>query len=108
MKRVILGIGCLAAGLVFAAPAHADVDTNFNNELHTYGIYGQKDRNAWIGKLTCKRLHNGLDVDAYKSAWFVQTNLDKDTTTEQAWQFLGSALRTYCPDKMPILQQAAQ
>jgi hypothetical protein len=108
MKRVILGIGCLAAGLVFAAPAQADVDTDFNNELHTYGIYGQKDRNAWIGKLTCKRLRNGLDVDAYKSAWFVQTNLDKDTTTEQAWQFLGSALRTYCPDKMPILQQAAQ
>jgi Protein of unknown function (DUF732) len=108
MKRVILGIGCLAAGLVFAAPAHADPDTDFNNELHTYGIYGQKDRNAWIGKLTCKRLRNGLDPDAYKSAWFVQTNLDKDTTTEQAWQFLGASLRTYCPDKMPILQQAAQ
>jgi Protein of unknown function (DUF732) len=108
MKRVILGIGCLAAGLVFAAPAHADVDTDFANELHTYGIYGQKDRNAWIGKLTCKRLRNGLDPDAYKSAWFVQTNLDKDTTTEQAWQFLGASLRTYCPDKMPILQQAAQ
>jgi hypothetical protein len=108
MKRVILGIGCLAAGLAFAAPAHADVDTDFTNELHSYGIYGQKDFNAWIGKITCKRLRNGVDPDAYKSAWFVQTNLQKDTTTEQAWQFLGAALRTYCPDKMPILEQAAQ
>jgi hypothetical protein len=108
MKRVIIGITTIAMGLTVAAPAHADPDTDFTNELHTYGIYGQKDRNAWIGKITCKRLRNGVDVDAYKSAWFVQTNLDKDTTTEQAWQFLGAALRTYCPDKMPILQQAAQ
>ena len=108
MKRVVIGIATVAMGLVFTAPAHADPDTNFNNELHTYGIYGQKDFNAWIGKITCKRLRNGVDPDAYKSAWFVQTNLQKDTTTEQAWQFLGAALRTYCPDKMPILEQAAQ
>jgi uncharacterized protein DUF732 len=108
MKRVMLGIAVVAAGLTFAAPAHADPDTDFANELHMYGIYGQKDFNAWIGKITCKRLRNGVDPDAYKSAWFVQTNLQKDTTTEQAWQFLGAALRTYCPDKMPILEQAAQ
>jgi hypothetical protein len=108
MKRVMLGIAVVAAGLTFAAPAHADPDTDFANELHMYGIYGQKDFNAWIGKVTCKRLRNGVDPDAYKSAWFVQTNLQKDTTTEQAWQFLGAALRTYCPDKMPILEQAAQ
>jgi hypothetical protein len=108
MKRIIVGIAAVAAGLTFAAPAHADVDTDFTNELHTYGIYGQKDFNAWIGKITCKRLRNGLDPDAFKSAWFVQTNLEKDTTTEQAWQFLGAALRTYCPDKLPILEQVAR
>jgi uncharacterized protein DUF732 len=108
VRRTVIGIAAVAAGLAFAPPAHADVDTDFTNELHTYGIYGQKDRNAWIGKITCKRLRNGVDPDAYKSAWFVQTNLQKDTTTEQAWQFLGAALRTYCPDKMPILEQAAQ
>ena len=108
MKRMIIGIAAVAAGLAFAAPAHADVDTDFTNELHIYGIYGQKDFNAWIGKITCKRLQNGLDPDAFKSAWFVQTNLEKDTTTEQAWQFLGAALRTYCPDKLPILEQAAR
>ena len=50
MKRTILGIAAVAAGLAFAAPAHADPDTDFTSELHTYGIYGQKDYNAWIGK----------------------------------------------------------
>ncbi len=97
-----------APALVFAAPAHADPDTDFANELHTYGIYGQKDYNAWIGKITCKRLYNGVDQDADKSAKFVFLQLQKGSTTEQAWQFLGAALRTYCPDKLPILEAAAQ
>jgi Protein of unknown function (DUF732) len=108
MKRTLIGTALLAAGLVLAAPAHADVDTDFANELHTYGIYGQRDYNAWIGKIVCKRLRNGVDNDAYKSAQFVHLNLHKDATTEQAWQFLGAALRTYCPDNLPILQAAAQ
>lgn len=94
--------------LVWAAPAHADPDTDFANELHTYGIYGQKDYNAWIGKITCKRLYNGVDLDADKSAKFVFLQLQKGSTTEQAWQFLGAALRTYCPDKLPVLDAAAQ
>ena len=97
----------IAPAVVFAAPVHADPDTDFANELHTYGIYGQKDYNAWIGKIACKRLYNGLDQDADKSAKFVFLQLDKGSTTEQAWQFLGAALRTYCPDKMSVLQAAA-
>ena len=40
-------------------------DTDFYNELHIYGIYGEKDYNAWIGKIACKRLWNNLDHDAY-------------------------------------------
>jgi hypothetical protein len=108
MKRIVVAIALAAAGLVLAAPAHADVDTDFNNELHLYGIYAGKDYNAWIGKLTCKRLDKGLDADANKSAQFIHMQLAKDATTEQAWQFLGAALRTYCPDKMPILEQAAR
>jgi hypothetical protein len=103
-----IAAAAIAPALVFAAPAHADPDTDFANELHTYGIYGQKDYNAWIGKIACKRLYNGLDQDAEKSAKFVFTQLPKDSTTEQAWQFLGAALRTYCPEKLPILQAAAQ
>jgi hypothetical protein len=97
----------IAPALVLAAPAHADPDTDFANELHTYGIYGQKDYNAWIGKITCKRLYNGLDQDADKSAKFVFLQLPKGSTTEQAWQFLGASLRYYCPDKLPVLDAAA-
>jgi len=108
MKRTLIGTALVAAGLVLAAPAHADVDTDFNNELHIYGIYNGKDYNAWIAKLACKRIDKGLDNDANKAAVFVHRNLAKDTTTEQAYQFLGAALRSYCPDKMPILDQAAQ
>ena len=108
MMRAVLGIIVAAGGLVFAAPAHADVDTDFAKELHTYGIYGQRDYNAWIGKIVCKRLRNGVDADAYKSAQFIFANLQEGSTTEQSWQFLGAALRTYCPDQMPILEQAVR
>jgi beta-glucanase (GH16 family) len=108
MKRAVVGIAVVAAGLVFATPAHADPDTDFANELHTYGIYGQKDYHAWIGKIVCKRLYKGVDQDAYESAQFISINMEKGTTTEQSWQFLGAALRTYCPDQMPILENVAR
>ena len=52
-----------AAAVALAAPAHADVDTDFANQLHGYGIYGQRDYNAWLAKITCKRLGNGLDTE---------------------------------------------
>ena len=110
MKRTHLAAiaaASIAPALVFAAPAYADPDTDFANELHTYGIYGQKDYNAWIGKIACKRLYNGLDKDAVSSAAFIHLQLNKDATTEQAWQFLGASLRTYCPDKLPVLEAAA-
>jgi len=103
-----IAAAAIAPALVFAAPAHADPDTDFANELHIYGIYGQKDYNAWIGKIACKRSYNGVDQDAEKSAKFIFMQLEKGSTTEQAWQFLGAALRTYCPEKLPILQAAAQ
>ena len=104
---LLLGTMVVIAGLVVAWPAHADPDTDFANELHTYGIYGQKDYNAWIGKITCKRLFTGLDADADKSAKFVFIQLPKGSTTEQAWQFLGAAINTYCPEQTPVLQRAA-
>jgi Protein of unknown function (DUF732) len=101
-------LAALAAAVALAAPAHADPDVDFANELHTYGIYGGKDYNAWIGKIACKRLYSGVDQDADKSAKFVFVQLEKGSTTAQAWQFLGAALRTYCPDKLPVLEAAAQ
>ena len=103
-----IAAAAIAPALVFAVPAHADPDADFASELHTYGIYGPKDYNAWIGKITCKRLYNGVDQDANKSAKFIFLQLEKGSTTEQAWQFLGAALRTYCPDKLPVLEAAAQ
>jgi hypothetical protein len=107
LRLASIAAAAIAPALVFAAPAHADPDVDFANELHTYGIYGQKDYNAWIGKITCKRLYNGVDRDADKSAKFVFLQLQKGSTTEQAWQFLGAALRTYCPDQLPVLERAA-
>lgn len=107
MKRLIAGVAAAAAALVLAAPAQADPDTDFTNELHTYGIYGQKDYNAWIGKITCKRQRKGLDRDAFASAHFVQKQLARgQNSTDQAWKFLAGALRFYCPDLLPILDQA--
>jgi hypothetical protein len=37
----------VAVAITLAAPAHADGDTDFANQLHTYGLYGQRDYNAW-------------------------------------------------------------
>jgi hypothetical protein len=106
-STVLTAVALALPALAVAAPANADPDTDFYNELHTYGIYGEKDYNAWIGKIACKRLNNGLDKDAYASAKFIKPQLNKNTTTEQTWQFLGAGLRTYCPDKLPLLQQVA-
>lgn len=104
----LMGTMAVVAGLAGAWPAHADADTDFANELHTHGIYGPKDYNAWIGKITCKRLYNGLDQDAEKSAKFVFTQLPTGSTTEQTWQFLSAAINTYCPEQAPVLHRAAE
>jgi hypothetical protein len=93
------------AALTFAAPAQADPDSDFAKELHTYGIYGQKDFNAWIGKIACKRLDRGVDVTAADSAKFVSDQLLRGTSTEQAYQFLGAAMNYYCPAKRVLLTQ---
>lgn len=103
----IVGTGLAAVTLISSAPAQADPDQDFAAQLHTYGIYGPRDYNAWIGKIVCKRLYTGVDPDAYASAAFVGKNLPKNSTTQQAWQFVGAAITTYCPDQMPVLQRVA-
>lgn len=105
MKGAILA-ALFASAVALAPAAHADPDTDFANQLHTYGVYGPKDYNAWIGKLTCRRIGN-LDADAYASARFVAMQLPKGSDTAQAWQFLGAAINTYCPEQLPVLQRAA-
>ena len=106
MKKPILA-AIITVAITLAAPAHADVDTDFANQLHTYGIYGPRDYNAWLAKITCERLANGVDTNADKSAQFLSHNLARDTSTEQAWQFLAAAINAYCPDQQPALTAAA-
>jgi hypothetical protein len=97
-----------AATVALAASAHAaDPDADFANKLRGYGIYGPLDYNAWLGKVTCERLHNGLDTTADKSAHFALVNLPRGTTTGQSYQFLAAAIGTYCPDQVPVLTAAA-
>lgn len=96
-----------ALTIAMAAPAQADPDTDFSNQLHTYGIYGPKDYNAWIGKIMCKRLRNGTDANAAASATFLHLNLPKGTDTEATYQFLAAGITTYCPDQQPVLANAA-
>jgi len=97
----------VAAPIALAAPAQADPDIDFANQLHSFGIYGPRDYNAWIGKITCQRLYRGVDSNAYESTKFVTTNLARGTTEAQAVQFLGAAINTYCPDQIGVLQAVA-
>ena len=79
------------------------------NQLHTYGIYGPKDYNAWIGKITCQRLDNNVDHSATDSAAFLKKNLPRNSSSEQqVYQFLNAAFDTYCPDKHGLLVALAQ
>ena len=96
--RIVAALAALA--LAGAAPAHADRDTDFAAQLHGFGIYGQRDYNAWLAKITCKRLTTGVDADAGESAVFLSGNLARTSSTEQVWQFLGSGLRLYCPEHL--------
>ena len=103
-KLAVLTAGVASvAAVALAAPAQADPDTAFAKELQSYGIYGQRDYNAWIGKIACKRLDRGVDVNARDSAKFVSDQLQRGSSTEQAWQFLGAAMNYYCPDKRVLL-----
>jgi len=97
-----------AAAVALAPSAHADADTDFADELHGYGIYGQRDYNAWLAKITCRRLGNELDSSAEKSAEFLSHNLPRGTSTAQTWQFLAAAIGTYCDDLMPMLAAVAE
>jgi hypothetical protein len=106
-KRLCALATVAAAAVALAVPAHADVDTDFANQLHGYGVYGQRDYNAWLAKIACERLGNELDTNAEKSAQFLSHNLPRDTSTAQTRQFLGAAIGTYCPDRTPVLTSVA-
>lgn len=104
LGRVTAAALAASAAILTAAPAQADPDIDFANQLHGFGIYGQRDYNAWLGKITCKRLARGVDGDAYASMSFITKNLARETTQTQVAQFLGAAVSTYCPDLGGALQ----
>ena len=107
-STVLTAIAVAVPMLAVAAPAHADPDTDFQNELHIYGIYGEKDYNAWIGKITCQRLDNGVDHTATDSAAFVKNQLPRSSNSEQqAYQFVNAAFNTYCPERHDMLAALA-
>lgn len=111
MKASLLGAfaAMAVAAVGLAAPAQADdYDAPFNDQLHSYGIYGPQDYNAWLGKISCQRIERGVDHTAYNSAVFLQRNLPLGTSQGQAYQFLGAALDHYCPEQVGFIQQAGR
>ncbi|WP_343601598.1 DUF732 domain-containing protein [Mycobacterium sp.] len=92
----------VAVGL--AAPAYADPDTDFDNQIQRYGIYGPHDYDPYLAKIACKRLGDGVDPDAAASSRFLAHNLPRGTTQVQTYQFLGSAISIYCPELASKLQ----
>jgi Protein of unknown function (DUF732) len=104
--RVFGGYAALAmaTAIGLSAPAYADPDTDFDNQIAHYGIYGPHDYNPYIAKISCRRLGQGVDPDAAATAHFLINNLPRGTTQVQAYQFLGSAISIYCPDLAPKLQ----
>ena len=108
MKSPVFAAAIATVAIALAAPAHADnPDIDFAQQLHSDGIYGPRDYNAWLGKITCERLDKGVDGDAFKSVRFLTPNLDKGLSATQVWRFLGASIMTYCPDKRYFLEQAS-
>ena len=104
MKLTGIAVAAVAAAISLSAPAVADPDTDFDNQLGRFGIYGPHDYNPYLGKIVCHRLGVGVDKDAAASAHFLSINLPRGTTQVQTYQFLGSAIAQYCPDLQGKLQ----
>lgn len=99
-----IGIVAIAAAIGLSVPAYADPDTDFDNQIQRFGIYGPHDFNPYIAKISCRRLGQGVDPDAAATAHFIANNLARGTTQVQSYQFLGTAISIYCPDLAPKLQ----
>lgn len=105
MKIISLAVA-IATAVSLAPSAHADTDSDFVRQLHTYGIYGPHDYDAWLGKIVCERQQNGIDTHPGHAATFVADNLPAGTDRSQSWQFLATAIAFYCPDRAGFMQGA--
>jgi hypothetical protein len=104
VRSASLAVVAIGAAIGLSAPAYADPDIDFDNQIARYGIYGPHDYNPYLAKIACHRLGVGVDPDAAASAHFLSNNLPRGTTQVQAYQFLGTAISIYCPDLAPKLQ----
>jgi hypothetical protein len=104
LRSAGISVVAIAAAVGLSAPAFADPDTDFDNQLQKFGIYGAHDYNPYLGKIVCHRLGVGVDPDAAAAAHFLSLNLARGTTQVQEYQFLGSAIAQYCPDLQGKLQ----
>jgi hypothetical protein len=104
MKLTGFAVAAVAAAVSLSAPAYADPDTDFDNQIQHFGIYGPHDYNPYLAKISCHRLAVGVDPDAAATARFLSHNLPRGTTQVQTYQFLGSAISIYCPDLQGKLQ----
>src|ERR1035441_7404085 len=46
-----IAVAAIAAAIGLSAPAYADPDTDFDNQLGRFGIYGAHDYNPYIAKI---------------------------------------------------------
>jgi hypothetical protein len=53
LAAALSAVGTTAATIMLAIPARADVDTDVANQLHTYGIYGQRDYSCFSKRFGC-------------------------------------------------------
>jgi hypothetical protein len=104
MKVTGVAVAAIAAAISLSAPAYADPDTDFDNQLGRFGIYAPHDYSPYLAKIVCHRLGVGVDPDAAASAHFLSNNLPRGTTQVQTYQFLGTAIAQYCPDLQGKLQ----
>ena len=73
----VIAAAAIAAAICLSAPAYADPDTDFDNQLGRFGIYGPHDYNPYLAKIACRRLGQGVDPDAAATAHFLSNNLPR-------------------------------
>ncbi len=71
LRSAGFAVAAIAAAIGLSAPAYADPDTDFDNQIAGYGIYGPHDYNPYIAKIVCRRLSQGVDPDAAAAAHFL-------------------------------------
>jgi len=96
MMRAIT-TGLLAAGLLTAAPGHADTNqAAYANEVLGFGVPGPSDVILNNGYVICAALRSNTDTVATAGA----VSRNASIPIDQAGVEVGAAIRWLCPDQM--------